>query len=235
MFEHSHKASLPAQYLSLLAVDTRPSGSGTAGSSTAGSGSSSGSATAALMDAAGDPKTDARTLFVRNVAYDVDAAQLEEVFTDIGPVRQCFLVTDKQQAATAAAGPLTTKRHKGIAFVQFAIPEDAERALEELNGKEVAGRRLKVRGFARARWGKERRGEGSGAVCLGLLPQCADMHVCRSSLFAKGTCGALQQASGCPCSPLLLPLGGGGCPCHHPDLKHMCCCCCCTTRVIFLD
>jgi nucleolar protein 4 len=98
------------------------------------------------MDGAGaDPKTDARTLFVRNVAYDVDAAQLEEVFTDIGPVRQCFLVTDKQQQAAAAAGPLGAKRHKGIAFVQFAIPEDAERALEELNGKEVAGRRLKVR------------------------------------------------------------------------------------------
>jgi hypothetical protein len=88
------------------------------------------------------PQTDARTLFVRNVAFDVDAAQLEEVFTDIGPVRQCFLVTDKQQQAAAAALP--TKRHKGIAFVQFAIPEDAERALEELNGREVAGRRLKV-------------------------------------------------------------------------------------------
>jgi nucleolar protein 4 len=88
------------------------------------------------------PQTDARTLFVRNVAFDVDAAQLEEVFTDIGPVRQCFLVTDKQQQAAAAAVP--QKRHKGIAFVQFAIPEDAERALEELNGREVAGRRLKV-------------------------------------------------------------------------------------------
>lgn len=93
------------------------------------------------------PQTDARTLFVRNVAFDVDAAQLEEVFTEIGPVRQCFLVTDKQQQAAAAAVP--QKRHKGIAFVQFAIPEDAERALDELNGKEVAGRRLKVGSLTR--------------------------------------------------------------------------------------
>jgi nucleolar protein 4 len=105
-------------------------------------------------------KTDARTLFVRNVAYDVDAALLEEVFTEIGPVRQCFLVTDKQQSAAAAAAAAPGQsRHKGIAFVQFAIPEDAERALEELNGKEVAGRRLKV-GWV---WG---RGPGQGRVSV---------------------------------------------------------------------
>jgi len=90
------------------------------------------------------PQTDARTLFVRNVAFDVDSGQLEEVFTDIGPVRQCFLVTDKQQQQQQQPAAAQQKRHKGIAFVQFAIPEDAERALQELNGREVAGRRLKV-------------------------------------------------------------------------------------------
>ncbi len=76
---------------------------------------------------------DARTIFVRNLAFDVDQAQLEQAFADIGPVRSAFLVTQKGQ-----------QRHKGIAFVQYAIPEDADRAVEELNGKELNGRKLKV-------------------------------------------------------------------------------------------
>jgi nucleolar protein 4 len=83
----------------------------------------------------GEAEKDARTVFVRNVAFTVDSAGLEQVFADIGPVRQCFLVTQKGVEGT---------KHRGIAFVQFAIPEDAQRAVEELNGREVAGRRLKV-------------------------------------------------------------------------------------------
>jgi nucleolar protein 4 len=83
----------------------------------------------------GEAEKDARTVFVRNVAFSVDSAVLEQVFADIGPVRQCFLVTQKGVEGT---------KHRGIAFVQFAIPEDAQRAVEELNGREVAGRRLKV-------------------------------------------------------------------------------------------
>lgn len=80
-----------------------------------------------------DDAHDARTVFVRNLAFDVDQAQLEQAFADIGPVRSAFLVTHKGQ-----------QRHKGIAFVQYAIPEDADRAVEELSGKELNGRKLKV-------------------------------------------------------------------------------------------
>jgi nucleolar protein 4 len=98
-----------------------------------------------VAGSADDAATDARTLFVRNVGYDVDAAQLEEVFADVGPVRQSFLVTDKGGGRKPGGGQ-QQRRHKGIAFVQFAIPEDAERALEQLDGRALAGRRLKVRG-----------------------------------------------------------------------------------------
>ncbi len=76
---------------------------------------------------------DSRTLFVRNIAFDVDEAGLEAVFADVGPVRSAFLVKDKSQP-----------RHKGFGFVQFALPEDAERALGELQGKDLHGRKLKV-------------------------------------------------------------------------------------------
>jgi nucleolar protein 4 len=86
------------------------------------------------MADSGSQQHDARTVFVRNVGFHVDESQLEQVFADVGPVRQCFLVKQKGE-----------QRHKGIAFVQYAIPEDADRAVEELNGKEVSGRKLKVR------------------------------------------------------------------------------------------
>lgn len=76
---------------------------------------------------------DARTVFVRNVSFDVDESKLEETFSDIGPVRQCFLVKTKGQ-----------QRHRGFGFVQYALPEDADRALQELNQKDLHGRQLKV-------------------------------------------------------------------------------------------
>lgn len=81
----------------------------------------------------GEQEQDARTVFVRNVAFDVTDGGLEEVFGDVGPVRQCFLVKSKGEA-----------KHRGFGFVQFAIPEDAQRAVAELNGRELAGRKLKV-------------------------------------------------------------------------------------------
>jgi nucleolar protein 4 len=75
-----------------------------------------------------------RTVFVRNVSYDVDDKGLEEAFNDVGPVRQAFLVREKGQA-----------RHKGYGYVQFALGEDAERAVQELHGRALRGRAIKVR------------------------------------------------------------------------------------------
>lgn len=81
----------------------------------------------------GPLEKDNRTVFVRGISFDVDEKPLEEAFSEIGPVKQCFIVREKG-----------AKKHKGFGFVQFAIPEDAERAVEELNNKQVAGRKLLV-------------------------------------------------------------------------------------------
>lgn len=75
-----------------------------------------------------------RTVFVRNLSYDIDDKALEEAFNDVGPVRQAFIVKDKGQ-----------QRHKGYGYVQFALPEDAERAVQELHGRALHGRAIKVR------------------------------------------------------------------------------------------
>ena len=69
------------------------------------------------MAPAAEPERDARTLFIRNLAPDVDEAALEEAFADIGPVRHaCLVRTPGEQA------------HRGFGFVKYAIEEDAQRA-----------------------------------------------------------------------------------------------------------
>lgn len=78
--------------------------------------------------------SDPRTLFVRNVPYDVDDAALEELASEVGPVKQAFLIKRKGG-----------ERHQGFGFVLFALEEDAQRALVELAGRELGGRKLKVR------------------------------------------------------------------------------------------
>ncbi|GAX77255.1 hypothetical protein CEUSTIGMA_g4701.t1 [Chlamydomonas eustigma] len=76
---------------------------------------------------------DIKTVFVRGVPFDYDEKALEEVFSDVGPIKSCFLVKLKGQ-----------EKHRGFGFVQFSLPEDAERAAQSLNGSQLAGRKLLV-------------------------------------------------------------------------------------------
>lgn len=84
----------------------------------------------------GDRKADPRTVFVRGVDSSVTDAQLQELFSDVGPVKKAFLVRKGGKDGA----------HRGFGFVQFAVAEDAARAAAELHGAELAGRKLKVRG-----------------------------------------------------------------------------------------
>ena len=105
---------------------------------------SNAAATATVED-----NTSKSTLFVRGLPYDATSAQLEEFFSEVGPVRSCFVVLDRSAeqeaaesstasgeetgiaaaAAKAAKGPL---KNRGYGFVQFVLPEDADKALDEL-------------------------------------------------------------------------------------------------------
>lgn len=72
-------------------------------------------------------------LFIGNLSWAIDSRQLEELFSPFGEVTDAFVLTDRE-----------TKRSRGFGFVTFASQEDAERAIEEMNNKEVDGRALVV-------------------------------------------------------------------------------------------
>eukprot|EP00887_Chlorella_sp_A99_P007721 scaffold20.g7721.t1 len=102
-------------------------------------------------------ENDPRTVFVRNVAYDVDDEELNAFFSELGPVKQAFLV---RRGKGAAAGG----RHLGFGFVQYALEEDTRRAVEELAGRELGGRRLKVEGAIKRAPMKERKKRKAAAA-----------------------------------------------------------------------
>jgi cold-inducible RNA-binding protein len=88
----------------------------------------------------------AKNLYVGNLSYSTTHADLSELFGAIGEVVSVNLITDRMSG-----------RSKGFAFVEMAEYDAAQQAIDELNGKEVDGRTIKV---AEARPKRDDRGGG---------------------------------------------------------------------------
>ena len=87
-------------------------------------------------------------LFVGNLDFKVTENDLQDAFAAFGNVAEVNLVTDR-----------ATGRPRGFAFVTMSTPEEAQKAIEGMNGKELGGRPLNVN-IARPR--EERSGGGGG-------------------------------------------------------------------------
>ncbi len=72
-------------------------------------------------------------VYVGNLPYKVDDAALKEMFAEFGEVTEAVVISDKYSG-----------RSKGFGFVTFANDEEAKKAIEAMNGKELEGRELKV-------------------------------------------------------------------------------------------
>ena len=86
-----------------------------------------------------------KRLFVGNLSFDVNEAELRDLFAQSGTVADCKLVTDRD-----------TGRPRGFGFVEMSIEAEANAAIENLNGRDYQGRTLNVNEA------QERSGGGGG-------------------------------------------------------------------------
>ena len=74
-----------------------------------------------------------KKLYVGGLSYSVTDEQLRELFAEHGTVESANVVTDRY-----------TNESRGFGFVEFSSQEDAEKAINALDGKERFGRQLRV-------------------------------------------------------------------------------------------
>ena len=74
-----------------------------------------------------------KKLYVGSLPYSVTEDELRELFAPFGQVDSVRIITDK-----------FTGQSKGFGFVEMASGEEAQKAVEEMNGKQLGGRTLIV-------------------------------------------------------------------------------------------
>src|SRR3979490_144314 len=89
-------------------------------------------------------------LFVVNLSFNTTQEQLQDLFAAHGNVVEVDVIMDKFSG-----------RPRGFAFVTMESKEAADAAVQALNGKEIAGRALRVN-EARPREDRPRTGGGGG-------------------------------------------------------------------------
>ena len=75
----------------------------------------------------------AKKLFVGGLSYETTEATLKETFSQAGTVESATVITDK-----------ISGRSKGFGFVEMSSEEEAQKAIEMFNGKEIGGKNVTV-------------------------------------------------------------------------------------------
>ncbi len=87
-----------------------------------------------------------KKLYVGNLGYGVSNADLQQLFAGFGTVRSAEVITDRDSG-----------RSKGFGFVEMSSDQEAQAAIQGLNGQERDGRAMAVN---EARPREERSGGG---------------------------------------------------------------------------
>ena len=74
-----------------------------------------------------------KNLYVGNLPFSTSEDQLHELFASQGEVVSAKIIMDRD-----------TGRPRGFGFVEMAQAEDAEKAIQNLDGRDFMGRSLKV-------------------------------------------------------------------------------------------
>lgn len=72
-------------------------------------------------------------LFVGNLSFQTGENDLQDYFAQAGAVTSVNLMLDKM-----------TGRSRGFAFVEYATPEEAQKAIEQFHDKDFQGRKISV-------------------------------------------------------------------------------------------
>lgn len=75
----------------------------------------------------------ATKLYVGNLSFTIDNVKLQELFAAAGTVASAQVVTDRYSG-----------RSRGFGFVEMTTDEEAAKAIEMFNGKDIEGRVLVV-------------------------------------------------------------------------------------------
>jgi len=92
-----------------------------------------------------------QNLFIGSLAYATTDDTLKAFFETIGEVASARVVSDRE-----------TGRSKGFGFVEFVDEANNQKAVDELNGKELDGRPINV-SLARPKEDRPRGGDGGGS------------------------------------------------------------------------
>lgn len=90
----------------------------------------------------------ASKLYVGGLSYALKDDELRELFEAVGKVESAQVIVDR-----------FTNQSKGFGFVEMSSEEEAQKAISELNGKEVGGRPIVVNA-ARPREERPRNSQG---------------------------------------------------------------------------
>jgi len=75
----------------------------------------------------------AKKLFVGGLSYETTEETLKETFSQAGTIESATVIIDK-----------ISGRSKGFGFVEMSSEEEAQKAIEMFNGKEIDGKNVTV-------------------------------------------------------------------------------------------